>query len=207
MGMQGLVVDEGNITEPRASLLHRMLSIIIVVLGSLFYILYLFPLNFLDGTSSFWESPPIEDIATQISGLRYYISDQWRFPLFRTVGLDPPDGISIIYTDSLPIFAVFAKLLHHVFATHFNYFGLWIGLCYILQAISAVVLLVSLGVRGHIPALAAAGIALSAPSFLFRLFHPTLCAHFLIMLALSFYFTSIRTASFHRVWPWFCVLA
>ncbi len=27
------------------------------------------------------------------------------------------------------------------------------------------------------------------------------------MLALSFYFTSIRTASFHRVWPWFCVLA
>src|SRR5258708_37084662 len=27
------------------------------------------------------------------------------------------------------------------------------------------------------------------------------------MFALSFYFTSIRTASFHRVWPWFCVLA
>jgi hypothetical protein len=205
--MQALVVDESNITEPRASLLHRMFSIIIVVLGSLFYILYLFPLNFLDGTSSFWESPPIEDVATQISGLRYYISDQWRFPLFRTYGLDPPDGISIIYTDSLPIFAVFAKILYHVFGTHFNYFGLWIGLCYILQAISAVVLLASLGVRGHIPALAAAGIALSMPSFLFRLFHPTLCAHFLIMLALSFYFTSIRTASFHRVWPWFCVLA
>ena len=66
MGMQGLVVDEGNITEPRASLLHRMLSMGIVVLGSFFYILYLFPLNFLDGTSSFWESPPIEDVATQI---------------------------------------------------------------------------------------------------------------------------------------------
>ena len=70
MGMQALVVDGGNITGPRALALHRMLSMIIVVLGSLFYILYLFPLNFLDGTSSFWESPPIEDVATQISGLR-----------------------------------------------------------------------------------------------------------------------------------------
>ncbi len=66
MGMRTLVVDEGNITGPRAASLHWMLSIIIVVLGSLLYILYLFPLNFLDGTSSFWESPPIEDVATQI---------------------------------------------------------------------------------------------------------------------------------------------
>src|SRR5262249_17705436 len=49
--------------------------------------------------------------------------------------------------------------------------------------------------------------ALSAPPFLFRLFHPSLCAHFLVLLALSLYFIAIRTGSYRRVWPWFLLLA
>ncbi len=59
------------------------------------YALYLFPLGFFEGRGAFWEAPPIEDLATEITALRYYVADQWHFPLFRTVGIAPPRGISI----------------------------------------------------------------------------------------------------------------
>jgi hypothetical protein len=171
------------------------------------YVLYLFPIDFLTGQGGFWKAPPIEDIATEIAGLRYYVSDEWRFPLFRTVKIAPPDGISITYMDALPLLAVCAKLLRRAFAIEWNYFGLWIAVCYVLQGVSTVVLLRSIGVRRALRIITGAALALLSPPFLFRLFHPTLCGHFLIILALAFYFMAMRSSCFDRVWPWFCALA
>ncbi len=171
------------------------------------YAFYLFPLDFFEGHGAFWQAPPIEDIATEITALRYYVADQWHFPLFRTVGIAPPRGISITYMDALPLLAVFAKFLKHVFSVEWNYFGLWIGLCYVLQGLSAVFLLQALGVRGWLPAATVAALAVFTPAFLFRLFHTALNGHFLILLALALYFLAIRRSAFDRVWPWFCSLA
>jgi len=181
------------------------LAVVGGIIGVL-YAIYMFPPDFLAGSSRFWEAPPTEDLGTQISSVRYYIRDAWHFPIFRTVRIDPPGGISIVYTDSLPLFAIAAKFLKGIFGGEGNYFGVWLGICYVLQAVSAVMLLASLSVRTHFAAVAAAVMALSAPAFLFRVFHPTLCAHFLVMFALALYFISIRASSFPRVWPWFCVL-
>jgi len=171
------------------------------------YAFYLFPLDFFEGHGAFWQAPPIEDIATEITALRYYVADQWHFPLFRTVGIAPPRGISITYMDALPLLAVFAKFLKHVFSVEWNYFGLWIGLCFVLQGLSAVFLLQALGVRGWLPAATVAALAVFTPAFLFRLFHTALNGHFLILLALALYFLAIRRSAFDRVWPWFCSLA
>jgi uncharacterized protein DUF6311 len=182
------------------------LAVIGGIIGVL-YAMYMFPPDFLAGSSRFWEAPPTEDLETQISSVRYYIRDAWHFPIFRTVKIDPPKGISIVYTDSLPLFAIAAKFLKGIFGREGNYFGVWLGICYVLQAVSAVMLLASLSMRTYFAAVAAALMAVSAPAFLFRVFHVTLCAHFLVMLALALYFISIRASSFSRVWPWFCVLS
>jgi len=171
------------------------------------YTFYLFPLDFLAGIGPFWQAPPIADLATEIAGVRYYLADEWRFPLFRTLYIAPPDGISILYMDALPLFAIVAKLLRNAASSGWVYFGIWIALCYILQAVSAVILTMALGFRSYTASIAGAVIALSVPSFLFRLFHPTLCGHFLVLLALSFYFIAIRSGSFRHVWPWFVLLA
>src|SRR5215510_7897670 len=76
---------------------HPLALIGIGAIAGTIYVLYLFPLNFLAGTSPFWQGPPIADLATEIAGIRYYLGDAWLFPLFRTVKIAPPDGTSIIY--------------------------------------------------------------------------------------------------------------
>jgi hypothetical protein len=179
---------------------------IALLLGTV-YALYLFPPDFLAGTSPFWQSPPTDDIKVQLSGARYFTMDQWHFPLLRTTKINPPDGISIIYTDALPLFAVAAKCLVTIFNIRWLYFGSWVGICYLLQPASMALLLISLGIRSPIANFAAIVIASSAPIFLFRLFHTNLCAHFLVISALTLYFVSVRSASFHRSWPWFCFLS
>ncbi len=59
------------------------------------YAFYLFPVDFFVGHGAFWQAPPIEDIATEITALRYYVDDRWQFPLFRTVGIAPPRGMLV----------------------------------------------------------------------------------------------------------------
>src|SRR5713226_488597 len=80
--------------------------LIMAIVAGAFYTLYLFPLDFLAGSSAFWESPPSDDWKDYIIGMRYYLGDGWHFPILRTVKMDPPDGVSIVFTDSLPLFAV-----------------------------------------------------------------------------------------------------
>jgi hypothetical protein len=190
-----------------AALSHPLALLGFSAVIGIVYVLYLFPIGFLAGYGGFWQAPPIEDIATGIAGLRYYVSDEWRFPLFRTVKIAPPEGISITYLDTLPLLAMCARLLKRAFAIEWNYFGLWIAVCYVLQSVSTVVLLRSVGVRGALPTITGAALALFSPAFLFRLYHPTLCGHFLIILALALYFIAVRSSSFDQVWPWFCGLA
>ncbi|MCI0563231.1 MAG: DUF6311 domain-containing protein, partial [Nitrososphaera sp.] len=170
------------------------------------YALYLFPIDFLAGSGPWWNDAAPQDVKALITGMRYFIADDWQFPIFRTLKVNPPEGIVIIYTDSIPLLALVAKALRQIVGVHWNYLGIWVGAAYVLQAVSTVILLLSLGVRTFVPCMTAAVMALSAPTFLFRLFHAPLIGHFLVILALSLYFFSTRSSSFHNIWPWFGLL-
>ena len=170
------------------------------------YVLYLFPMDFLAGSAPWWNDAAPQDVKQEITGARYFIADDWQFPIFRTSKINPPEGIVIIYTASIPLLAFVAKVLRQILGVHGDFLGVWVGAAYVLQAVSIVVLLLSLGVRTFVPCMTAAVIALSAPTFLFRLFHTALISHFLVMLALSLYFFSTRSSSFHSIWPWFALL-
>ena len=50
------------------------------------------------------------------------------------------EGYFVIYTDSIPIFALLSKAIYHLFHVEFFYFGLWYGLSYLLQGIVAAAL-------------------------------------------------------------------
>ncbi|TAJ85697.1 hypothetical protein EPO44_16215, partial [bacterium] len=170
------------------------------------YVLYLFPMDFLAGSAPWWNDAATEDVKQEIIGMRYFIADDWQFPIFRTLKVNPPEGIVIIYTATIPLLALVAKALRQILGVHRNFLGIWVSAAYVLQPVSIVVLLLSLGVRTFVPCMTAAVIALSAPTFLFRLFHTALISHFLVILALSLYFFSTRSSSFHSIWPWFALL-
>ena len=93
--------------------------------------IYLLGLKFINPINQDWlygKDLPIYQI-----GWKYFRADIWRFPL----GLNPNFGIyaggSIVFTDSIPIFAIFFKIFSSYLPQNFQYFSSWILLCIYLQ--------------------------------------------------------------------------
>ena len=59
-------------------------------------------------------------------------------PWTNPIGLNPNYGLefgsSIVYSDSVPILAILFKLFSSLLGHPFQYFGIWLLLCFILQA-------------------------------------------------------------------------
>lgn len=99
---------------------------------------------------------------------------------------------SIVYTDSIPLLAIFFKTFFKNFlSTNFQYFGIWILFCFIMQAICSMVLLKKFTDNFSWQFLGSIFFIFSTP-LIFRIFnceHYALAAHFLILISLIFYFS------------------
>ena len=73
------------------------------------------------------------DLTQYQLGWKFFRNDIWRFP----IGLNPnfgiSDGSSIIYSDSIPFFAIIFKILRNFLPENFQYFSIWIFLSLYLQ--------------------------------------------------------------------------
>jgi len=92
---------------------------------------YLLGFDYIKPTNITWLNSG--DLSTYQLGWEYFRDDKWRFP----IGLNPNYGIysdsNIIYSDSIPIFAIFFKLFNFLLPEKFQYFSIWILLCIYLQ--------------------------------------------------------------------------
>ena len=78
------------------------------------------------------------DLSQHYLGWKAFRESGWMFPIGMTDRLLYPFRSSIIFTDSIPLLAVFFKLLSPVLPADFQYFGFWGILCYGLNgAVSA----------------------------------------------------------------------
>lgn len=179
-----------------------------IVIASSF-VAYLFPLSFLVGNSTLFD---FGDIAQHVSGWWFYAKDSWHFPLLYTERLNHPEGVSIALTDSIPLMALLFKSLLTVFPSwfpaHFHYFGWWIGLVFLAQAVSAVMLMRALGAKSLFAALIGIGFALTWPVLHARYHHAALMMQSIIIFALAFYFLgSSKAWSSHKTSIAFIVLS
>ena len=178
----------------------------------LVFALYLLPLDFIAGVGPAWREPH-KDLVTPngadhmhaITGMRYFLADKWRLPLFKTLGAGGDEGFNIIFTDSIPLVALVMKLFGVQFQDG-NYFGSWLFLCFPLQGVGAVYLVRSFDIRSPSIGVAAAIIALTFPPLLFRFGHSSLVGQFFLLFALGQYFRSVRRNDYLRRWPWFAAL-
>ena len=153
--------------------------------GAVVYFFYVFPLQLIS-RGNFWRFGS-GDAPEHYVGFLYFFNDSWRFPLFFTPNLGFPYGANIIFTDSVPLMALVAKLFHPLLSPDFNPFGLWILLCYLLLAHALAKLIYYMGAHSPLAALAGSIFAVSISIFP-RLEHEGLSAHFLIVYALVEYF-------------------
>jgi len=127
-----------------------------------------------------WISPG--DPAQQYLGWVFFNQSAWTFPL----GLNPNFGLqlgnSIVYSDSIPLMALIFKIFSP--SLPFQYFGIWLLACFVLQALLGLKLVELFSKNRWIQVLGAS-FFLSAPIFLYRLgFHNNLEAHWIILSAI-----------------------
>jgi hypothetical protein len=112
---------------------------LLFVLGfSIWFILRTFGIDFLEGTSGFWQRDS-EDIAQHIAGFNLYLASEWHYPLLAFNSLNYPEGTLVTFVDGIPLLAFFLKILGvgGEGQTLINPFGYWLGLSFILQGFSA----------------------------------------------------------------------
>lgn len=124
------------------------------------------------------------DLTQHYLGWCFFRESNWTFPIGLTNRLAYPDYSSVIYTDSIPIFAVFFKLLSPVLPETFQYFGWWGLACFMLQGLFAAKILNALYVgKGQI--LIGSLMFILSPIVIEKMFrHTALGGHWIILLAI-----------------------
>ena len=75
-----------------------------------------------------------QDPSQHYFGWVFFRNSEWSLP----PGLNPQFGLefsnSIVYSDSIPFLAIFFKIFSKILPPQFQYFGIWILACFLLQA-------------------------------------------------------------------------
>ena len=117
-------------------------------------------------------------------GWAVFRNGPWTWPL----GLNPHYGLdiasSIVYSDAIPLLAIFFKAIRHALPEPFQYFGWWYLLCSLFQAIFAY-LLVGCITQDRLVRLLGATLLAFSPIFFWRIGeHAALAGHFVLLAAL-----------------------
>ena len=124
------------------------------------------------------------DAAQHYLGWVFFRNSKLTFPL----GLNPDFGMdfanSVVYSDSIPLLAIPFKLISSLLPEPFQYFGLWIFICFVLQAHFGWKL-AGLMTESRAVSFLFTGFLVFSPPMIWRLHaHTSLASHFLILAAL-----------------------
>ncbi len=124
------------------------------------------------------------DTETYRLGWLFFRDSPWSWPPAANPRYGLELGSSIFYADIIPLLALPMKALHGLVPVG-QYFGAWLLLCCILQAVFAAALLGRIGVAGREERLFGAALLVLAPFFLFRVgLHVALAGQWLLLAAL-----------------------
>lgn len=140
------------------------------------------------------------DLTQHYLGWKFFRHAKWSFPAGLIDTMAYPNRTSVIFTDSIPLFAFFFKILRFLLPVEFQYFG-WFGLlCFMLQG-GLGAMLVRKYLKKDLPTVLGGLLFVLSPVFIDRMYWMTsLAAHFLCLLALLFlvyyeeYFSETRRA-------------
>jgi len=169
---------------------------IVLIIGIVYVISLLTP-GFLSGNGPYWTSI-VSDRASHLIGYLYYLDADWQWPLLSIRTLSFPEGVCITFTDSIPLLAMIAKVIKIIIPHKFNFFGLWLGACYLLNGLAFLLLLDRIGIKRYIPSLVGAFLSMLTPVLLHRWYHASLNAHFLLIFSMLCYVDGYLSISQRR---------
>ena len=144
------------------------------------------------------------DMTLEYLGWSFYRHGPWTLPL----GLNPNFGLdigsSIIYSNSLPLFALIFKPFSPFLSEPFQFWGIWILLCFLLQAWFTWILIGLISSSSWIR-IFAVGTFIFSPPMLFQIgFHNSTIGHFPILAA---FYLILRSKKEHDIFWWTLLLS
>ncbi|SDA89637.1 hypothetical protein SAMN03159443_04287 [Pseudomonas sp. NFACC15-1] len=159
----------------------RALNFLPLLIGALAFFMVIGP-RALDPQNIAWLGNG--DPATHYLGWSFFRQSPWSFP----IGLNPSYGLelsnSIVFSDSNPLLAFVFKPFASLLPEPFQYFGIWLLACFMLQAWFAWKLVGLITPNITVAALGAALFLFVPPMILRMTVHLSLGGHFLILAAL-----------------------
>lgn len=123
------------------------------------------------------------DTAQAYLGWEFFRNTPWRFPV---IGLTPDFGMevsnAVVYSDSNPLLAIIFKIFNSYLPADFQYFGIWLLGCCVLQAIFAWKI-IRLYSESIVIKLAGTLLLMFIPAWINRIYHINLMANFFILAA------------------------
>ena len=166
------VLLSDSTTRQAPFILHRKLSLLIGMnfLIGLLFAHYFFTTSFLEGQVSdfLW---PEGDMTLYLTGAKFFIYDDWRFPVFISNFLERSYPQSMAFTDTVPLFALFAKIIYKSAGYEIAHLAYWYFTAVLLQPVAFSLLLWSMGVRNLLLNVAGGILSLLVPAFLYRVAH------------------------------------
>lgn len=170
-------------------LTHKRMLILSGIIGAVWFLLW-YGYECLDFTNVNWIFNSYNDLTTHYIGWVHYRNSDWSFPLGFFSGLTGEDSNSIVYTDSIPLFAIFFKLFRGILPDDFQYFGLFSLISVVLQAVLGSELVYRLTGKMK-ESLIGSVLFVSATVLSRRLFdHTSLTFHAIILSALILFFAT-----------------
>lgn len=157
-----------------------------MLLGAVCFLL-IYGVKVLDFTNDSWIMlAKDQDIKQHYLGWCHYRKAPWSFPFGLTKSLSNPYYMSIIYTDSIPLFAVFFKLFSWALPDTFQYMGLFGIISFALTGGISAALIRRLTDKKILAAIAPIVFIIS-PVMLFRMFYHTSLSSQWIVLCCIYY--------------------
>ena len=168
------------------------------VLIGLIFAGYLFSFAFLTGHGSVtrW---PMGDMRSYLTAAKYFIYDDWRFPIFTTHFIVEHANVeSMVFSDIIPIFALVTKAIYKATGVEIVYLPLWYFIATALQPLGFFLLLWAMRVRKPLYTICGSLLAIAVPTFLYRIGHAPLYGHFTILTSMALYFAFVNGSTEHR---------
>jgi len=176
------------------------------LLGALFFI-YIFGTAILDFTYTDWIMKAFPDFINNYLGWNLFRNSGWYFPIGLMDNIVHPFKVSIIYPDSIPLFAIIFKLLSPVLPEKFQYFGLFGIICYILQGGIGALIVRKIGGNTCQSIIGSLFFTLSTIMMFRFAFHHALAAHFIILLCILAYLSDYNSSLKKQIFIWGGLLA
>ena len=129
------------------------------------------------------------DWSTHYLGWGFFRDAPWQFPLGTINNYYYPIGTNIGFTDSIPLMALLFKTIGFLLPENFQYFGIWLFLCMLLNGYYSLKIFKYFKVDAVLSYLLVIFILIN-PVFIFRQIHPSYCAHWLLIGSIYLYLST-----------------